>query len=91
LVNTALVNPADNEELALTLNGKKSNLKYTDFVKAFETSGISKKVLDKMLYNFYYCKHEMKGLIEKSFLNEEYKDNYTRIVDNRFELIPNTL
>ncbi|MBK8668692.1 MAG: hypothetical protein IPN89_04190 [Saprospiraceae bacterium] len=32
LVPTAIVNPADTEELALTLNGKKRKLNYNDFL-----------------------------------------------------------
>lgn len=91
LVNTALVNPADKEELALNLNGKKRHIKYHDFLKAFETSGLNEKILRKMLYNFYYCKHEMEQLIDNSFLNEEYKKGYKNTLDERFSLIPSTV
>lgn len=37
LVNTKLVNPADNEELALNLNGNKKKIKNQDFVAAMKT------------------------------------------------------
>jgi serine/threonine-protein kinase HipA len=87
LVATAIVNPADKEELALTLNGKKSKLKYKDFLVAFETSGLSQKVLDRMLENFSTCKREMKKMIEKSFLNDVYKEKYSELLDQRFRLI----
>ncbi|MCB9261389.1 MAG: HipA domain-containing protein [Flavobacteriales bacterium] len=88
LVNTALVNPMDTEELALTLNGKKSNFKYSDFVKAFETLHLSQKVLDKILYNFYYCKHEMHNMVNRSFLTDDNKNLYIEIMEKRFELVP---
>jgi serine/threonine-protein kinase HipA len=52
LVPTALVNPADTEEMALSLNGKKRKLKYDDFLSAFEWCGLSKKVLDNTLELF---------------------------------------
>jgi serine/threonine-protein kinase HipA len=87
LVATAIVNPADKEELALTLNGKKSKLKYKDFLIAFETSGLSQKVLDRMLENFSTCKREMRKMIEKSFLDDEYKEKYTELLDQRFRLV----
>lgn len=83
LLSTVLVNPNDNEELALTLNGKKKNLNYNDFLNAFKTSGLSKKVLDKMLENFYYCVFEMKEFVPKSFLNDEFKQKFLSLLGQR--------
>lgn len=34
LLNTAIINPKDDEELALTLNGRKKNLQREDFIKS---------------------------------------------------------
>jgi serine/threonine-protein kinase HipA len=91
LVNTALVNPNDTEELALTLNGKKSNLKYADFVKAFDTLKMPVKVLDNMLHNFYYCRKEMAAMVQQSFLREEMKLGYLEVLQKRFELVPDSV
>tara|TARA_B110000879_G_scaffold183795_1_gene242857 strand:+ start:4059 stop:5096 length:1038 start_codon:yes stop_codon:yes gene_type:complete len=88
LVNTALVNPNDTEELALTLNGKKSNLEYHDFVKAFETLNMPVKVLDTMLHNFFYCRKEMVAMVHRSFLSEEMKLGYLEVMAQRYELVP---
>lgn len=84
LVPTALVNKEDKEELALTLNGKKSNLKYKDFLAAFQTLGLAQKVLDKTLENFFYCSHEFYYMIEKSFLSDQLKDEYWELVKARY-------
>src|SRR5690606_2026817 len=43
LVNTALVNPTDDEEMALTLNGRKKKLKKQDFVAAMNTLKVEEK------------------------------------------------
>ena len=43
LVNTALVNPDDTEELALTLNGRKNKIQKKDFIAAMNTSGLDEK------------------------------------------------
>jgi serine/threonine-protein kinase HipA len=83
MLSTALVNKADTEELALTLNGKKSNLKYADFLSAFNLGGLSKKFLDKTLENFYYCRLEMLEVIDRSFLPEDLKYDYKRLLFNR--------
>lgn len=43
MVATVLVNPADDEDMALTLNGKKKKLKRSDFTAAFTTSKLDPK------------------------------------------------
>jgi serine/threonine-protein kinase HipA len=91
MVATALVNPLDKEELALNLNGKKSKLNYNDFLNAFENSGLNKKILDNMLSNFFYCFREMKKMVEKSFLTEDFKNNYLQLLEKRFLLVSNAL
>ncbi len=84
LVPTALVNPADDEELALTLNAKKRKLKYLDFLAAYERCGLSKKVLDNTLELFTYCKPELFEVLDKSFVNEEFKEKYYMLINQRY-------
>ena len=48
MLSTNLVMPEDTEELALTLNGKKSRLRKTDFDKAITASGGYEKVIEKL-------------------------------------------
>lgn len=85
LVPTFLVNPADTEELALTLNAKKRKLKYNDFLVAYENCGLSKKVLDNTLELFKYCKPEMFDVLEKSFVSDAFKQKYKALVNQRYE------
>lgn len=84
LVPTALVNEADTEELALTLNAKKRKLKYEDFLASFENCGLSKKVLDNTLELFVYAKPEMLTVLDKSFVSDEYKIKYVSLMERRF-------
>jgi serine/threonine-protein kinase HipA len=85
LVPTTLVNPADKEELALTLNAKKRKLYYNDFLVAFENGGLNKKVLDNTLELFVYAKPEMFSVLEKSFVSDEFKHNYFSLVESRYK------
>ncbi len=85
LVPTALVNTADTEELALTLNGKKRKLNYDDFLAAYEKSGLNKKVLDNTLELFMYCKPEMKSVLENSFVDANLKLQYSALLDKRYK------
>ncbi len=87
LLSTALVNKADKEELALTLNGKKSKLKYEDFLAAYSLSNLSKKQLDKTLENFYYCRFEMLEVVHKSFLPEDLKCEFGELLGSRFKTL----
>ncbi|HQF48296.1 MAG TPA: HipA domain-containing protein, partial [Flavobacterium alvei] len=84
LVPTALVNPNDTEELALNLNGKKKKLNYADFLAAYENSGLNKKVLDNTLELFRYCKPEMFEVMDKSFVSENFKMEYKKIINDRY-------
>lgn len=84
LVPTILVNPLDKEELALTLNAKKRKLKYNDFLAAYENGGLNKKVLDNTLELFKYCKPEMFKVLEKSFVDDEFKNKYQKLVNQRY-------
>jgi len=85
LVPTMIVNPADPEELALTLNGKKRKLNYNDFLTAYKLSGMGQKVLDNTLELFTYCKPEMLNVLENSFVKNEFKSKYTTLINSRFK------
>jgi serine/threonine-protein kinase HipA len=85
LLNTALANPSDKEELALTLNAKKSNLKYNDFLQAYITSGLTKKQLDTTIENFYYCRYEMQDVLYNSFLPNHQKEVYAQLLLARYK------
>jgi serine/threonine-protein kinase HipA len=85
LLPAVLVNPADTEELALTLNAKKRKLTYKDFLTAYETSGLSKKVLDNTLELFTYCKPEMYAVLEKSFVSNAFKQKFVSLMESRYK------
>ncbi len=83
LVATALVNPADNEELALNLNGKKSKLKKTDFEAAFTNSKLEAKQQSNIFNKFQKATKEWIELIEKSFLDKDLKEKYKELIKGR--------
>ncbi len=84
LVPTALVNEADTEELALTLNAKKRKIKYQDFVTAYENCGLNKKTLDSTLELFLYCRPEIEAVLQKSFVSDEFKAKYASLIQKRY-------
>ena len=76
LLNAAILNPKDDEELALTLNGRKKRLKRTDFVAAGETMGIDPKTVDRLIGKYVRLYPRMSEFIGQSFLDEELKNRY---------------
>ncbi len=79
LLNVNLLNPKDEEELALTLNGKKSKLKLTDFKALAETLQINEKVYYNSFKLFSSKNEEVMDLIGRSFLDKEMKKGFKEI------------
>jgi|GEM_PF-2776757 len=61
--------PADDEELALTLNGKKKRLTLKDFNTALKTSSVDEVVRDRMVRKFGKARSALEYLIDKSFIS----------------------
>jgi serine/threonine-protein kinase HipA len=87
LVATALVNPADDEDLALTLNGKKKKVNRNDFTTAFGTLGLDSKQQENLFKKMEKAKTKWLEFIDISFLNEEMKTGYKNLIQDRFNRI----
>ncbi len=83
LVNTALVNPADKEEMGLTLNGKKKKLGKKDFVSAMNTLKVDAKQQQNIFNKMAKAMPKWMDQIDISFLTDEYKKQYKTIVNER--------
>ncbi|MCW3094336.1 MAG: type toxin-antitoxin system HipA family toxin [Ferruginibacter sp.] len=79
LLNVNLLNPKDEEELALTLNGKKHRIKLTDFKALAENLGINEKVYYNSFKLFSSKNEEVMDLIDRSFLDKKMKKSYKDI------------
>lgn len=87
LVNTSLVNPADDEELALNLNGKKNKLKKQDFIAAMTTLKIDEKQQRNIFAKMENAKAKWMEQIDISFLSDEFKTQYKTIINERLSRI----
>jgi serine/threonine-protein kinase HipA len=79
LLNVNLLNPKDEEELALTLNGKKAKLKLADFKALAENLRINEKVYYNSFKLFSSKNEEVMDLIDRSFLDKKMKKGYKEI------------
>lgn len=83
LLNVAIANPMDREELALPLNGKKSKLCLADFLNAADTMGIERNVVLRLIRNMQKALPKWLLLIRSSFLSDDLKDAYEKMVISR--------
>lgn len=84
MVATALVNPADNEDMALTLNAKKKKIGHRDFVTAFTTLKLDLKQQENIFRKMEKIKDEWMKFIDISFLSDDFKAAYKELIGKRF-------
>ena len=85
LLSAAISNPADDEELALNLNGKKKHLKDSDFVMAFRTCGVPEIVFDRIKKKYLDLLPKFEEEIQRSFLSEDLKASYIELLHKRMK------
>ncbi len=83
LINAAIVNPKDDEELALTLNGRKKRLTLNDFIAAAQTMGISEIVVNRLVNKYKKLFPKFEATIFSSFLSDDLKTKYIDLLMNR--------
>lgn len=87
MLPTALVMPEDKEELALTLNGKKSKLRKSDFYKAITASGVDEKVIENIARKFGRALPKWFELVDRSFLPDDLRRGLKSLVLRRIVLL----
>lgn len=89
LLSTSLVMPEDDEELALTLNGKKKRIKRQDFEIAMRDSGMEEKAISNLFLRFSKAIPKWHDLITESFLplnlQQVYHDKIDKMVGKILE------
>lgn len=81
LLSTALAMPEDDEELALTMNGKKKRIKREDFEKAMRDSGMDEKAIANLFARFSKVIPKWHELINASFLPTDLQEAYHDKID----------
>lgn len=89
LLAVLLADPDDSEEMAMSfvVGGEKSGFDRNTFITAFVQSGIPAAVADKMIERMKSYLPQWKELISQSFLSDEFKADYYRLLNQRTELL----
>jgi serine/threonine-protein kinase HipA len=85
LLNVAIVNPDDTEELALTLEGKKKKLKWEHFKRLGSTLGLNEKQIKGMAKRFQKNKPIAIQWINNSFLSDAFKEKHKKLLEDRYQ------
>ena len=84
LLNVAIVNPDDTEELALTLEGKKKKLKWEHFKRLGISLGLNDKQLKGIANRFQKNKPIAHQWIDNSFLSDDFIEKYKTLLEERY-------
>jgi serine/threonine-protein kinase HipA len=85
LLSTKILMPEDKEELALTLNGKKNNLRKKDFELFAEKLGLTQKTKNVIINKFFSSQQILNTAIDASFLKDETKTLYMELIEQRLD------
>lgn len=87
LLNVAIVNPEDTEELALTLEGKKKKLKWEHFERLGRNLELNDKQINGVIKRFQKNKPKAIKWIDNSFLSSDYKQKYKTLLEERYLIL----
>lgn len=85
LVATKIVNPADDEDLALTILGKKKKIKLEHFQEAFINFGLNKKQIENIFKKMASALPIWQEFIDISFLSKDFKRSYQELLRRNVE------
>ncbi|MBD3748062.1 MAG: HipA domain-containing protein [Sphingobacteriales bacterium] len=85
-ININLVNPQDDEELALTLNGKKKRIQLSDFDALAKSLNIPETAVRNTYNKFSAGNKQVEEKIKQSFLSSESKELYLTIWNKKQQI-----
>ena len=78
---------SDKEELALTMNGKKTNIRKNDFLKFADACNISRAAAKKLIQNLVKFNPELLKMCDESLLPVDLKERLKNIILERTEIL----
>lgn len=79
--------PQDKEQLALTLNGKKQNIRRKDFLVFAESCGINRKSAEKMIGKIVSLKDTYLSMCRESYLPNDMKVDFEALICDRIAML----
>ena len=90
LLNVAIINPEDREELALTINARKNKFNRARFLEFGQGLGLTIRQIEGSFNRLLKNERLALDQIENSFLSDEYKEKYKVLLAERYDRIRNS-
>lgn len=87
MLSTNIVIPSDQEQLALTINGKKQNINREDFFILANTIGITNKAAEKMIEKIIKLKDDYLDMINASYIPSDMKKSLANLIFVRTSIL----
>jgi serine/threonine-protein kinase HipA len=87
LLNEVIANPADDEELALTLEGKKKKLKREHFFRFGRGLGLNEKQVNGAFGRLQQNRGNASAWLKSSFLSASQQKKYLRLIAERYKVL----
>jgi serine/threonine-protein kinase HipA len=84
LLNVSIANPGDDEELALSLVGRKKKLKRDHFKQLGVGMGLTDKQVQRVFARMAKNKPEALRWLDRSFLSDQMKSAYKELLERRY-------
>jgi serine/threonine-protein kinase HipA len=91
LLNVTIANPKDDEELALTLEGKKSNFRTEHFLRFAAGLGLTERQVQNTYVSFLKSKGRAFDWLDNSFLSTDMIDRYKTLMNDRYIILNNNI
>lgn len=87
MLSANVVLPSDKEQLALTLNGKKQNIRRKDFLIFAETIGLPTVSAERLIQRVVAMREEYLSMCENSYLPEDMKQKLMLLIGERMAVL----
>ena len=87
MLSTNVVIPADLEQFALTMNGKKQNIRRKDFLRFGDAIGLSQGVAEKLMERLSKYEETYLDMCEKSYLPDDTKERLKSLIRQRISVL----
>lgn len=87
MLSTNVVIPSDKEQMALTINEKKQNIRRKDFLLLAKTIGLEEKVAENMIKKIVKLEIKYLDMCSNSYMPNNMKDDLCKLIQTRLAVL----
>ncbi len=87
LLPVNVILPEDKDQFALTINGKKRNIRKKDFLIFAQTIGLPEKAAEKIIQKIVSMQAQYLQMCDESYLPQELKESFRQLICERMQVL----